>query len=323
MKKEEYLKDIANSLALLSKRIEILNSINFYDVNIVAEDFYAEFLNLIFGYELKNLNVVEKNAKAIDLCDEKNKISIQVTSDNSSEKIKETIKKFIEENHYLKYNRLIVLILTKKKKYRTKFNTENTFDFNVEKDVMDYNDLIKSIRDKDTNKLHEIKEFLFLQFDEKISEIKKTQASEVDTIIDLIEYITKNRKFKEKRDAIIDPEYKINKRFKDFAQKIVSEYTTLLTIYGEAIEVVKDTLEIDEAQELITIMYLQDISINQLDNSNNDPISALNELVDYFEDKLSGNGKKYDRAAIKFYLLDEMIKCNVFPNERGEYNDCK
>ena len=47
---------------------------------------------------------------------------------------------------------------------------------------------------------------------------------------------------------------------------------------------------------------------------------ALNKLVIYFETKLSANGKKYDRSAIKFYLVNEMIKCRVFPNERSEYD---
>ena len=69
------------------------------------------------------------------------------------------------------------------------------------------------------------------------------------------------------------------------------------------------------------MLYLQDISIQYLDASKNDPINALNALVDFFADKLSENGKKYDRMAIKFYLISEMIKCSVFPNERSEYID--
>lgn len=67
------------------------------------------------------------------------------------------------------------------------------------------------------------------------------------------------------------------------------------------------------------MLYLQDISIRYLDASNNDPMEALNALVNFFDDKLSENGKKYDRMAIKFYLINEMIKCSVFPNERSEY----
>ena len=76
MKKEIYLKEIVRSLAMLSREVEILNSVNLYDINIVAEDFFTGLLNLIYGYKLRNLNVVEKNTPAIDLGDEENRISV-------------------------------------------------------------------------------------------------------------------------------------------------------------------------------------------------------------------------------------------------------
>ena len=65
--KEIYLKEVAGSLALLSKEVTILNAVNLYDINIVAEDFFPGLLNLIYGYELKNVNHLEKNAQAIFL----------------------------------------------------------------------------------------------------------------------------------------------------------------------------------------------------------------------------------------------------------------
>ncbi|MBP2029053.1 hypothetical protein J2Z35_002891 [Acetoanaerobium pronyense] len=321
--REICLKDIADSLAYLSRQVEIYNCVNFYDINIVAEDFYANLLNLIYGYNLINLNVEEKNAPAIDLVDDINRISIQVTSDNTSEKIKESIRKFNEHEHYLNYDRLIVLMLTKKKKYRTIFDTDGKFSFNATNDLIDYTDLMKFIKAKSTKDLKEIKDYLNLELTDKMFQEKNTESSEIDTIIALIEYITKNRELKKNIDTVIDPEYKIKKRFKEFTERIVSEFTTLFTLYGEALEIVNDTLEIDEAQDIITIFYLQDISIRFLELANDSPIEALKLLVDYFEEKMSVNGKKYDRAAIKFYLVNEMIKCNVFPNERSEYNDSK
>ncbi|HHX22642.1 MAG: hypothetical protein BWY74_00847 [Firmicutes bacterium ADurb.Bin419] len=323
MKKEIYLKNVAESLALLSKQVELLNAVNLYDINIIAEDFFTELLNLIFGYKLKNVNVVEKNAPAIDLIDEENKISIQVTSDNSSTKIKHTIHEYIDNKAYEKYDRLIVLILTRKKKYSKPFDTNNTFIFNKESDILDVKDLVKFVRGLEIEKIRSINDFLGRELCDKVYSVKETQANEIDTIIDLIEYISKHKEVKKKIDVEIDPEYKIFKRFKDFAERLISEYTTLYTLYGDSIVTINETLGIDEAQDIITMLYLQDISMQFLDETNDNPIKALNKLVDYFEDKLSVNGKKYDRAAIKFYLVNEMIKCRVFPNERNEYNGSK
>lgn len=317
---EIYLKDISSSLALLSREIEIYNCVNFYDINIVAEDFYAQLLNLIYGINLCNLNAYEKNATAIDLGDKKTRIAIQVTSDNDSKKIKKTIDKFIEYQHYLKYDRLIVLMLTKKKKYSVNFDTKSKFKFDKKSDIIDYLDLMKVINKKNTQELEEISSFLERELTSKIESERTTNASEVDTIIDLIEYITKNRELKKKLDTVVDPEYKIQKRFKEFAERLIDDYTSLYTIYGDALEMVHTILEIDEALDIITIMYLQDISIKILDETKNNPVEALNKLVEFFEERLSKNGKRYDRASIKFYLINETIKCNVFPNERSEYN---
>lgn len=321
--KEIYIKNVAESLALLSKQVELLNAVNLYDINIIAEDFFTELLNLIFDYKLKNVNVVEKNAPAIDLIDEENRISIQVTSDNSNTKIKHTIKEYINNKSYEKYDRLIVLILTSKKRYTKSFDTKNTFTFNKESDVLDVKDLIKFIRGLEIEKIKAINDYLGRELCDKVYSIKETQANEIDTIIDLIEYISKHREVKKKIDVEIDPEYKIYKRFKDFTERLISEYTTLYTLYGDAIETINETIGIDEAQDIIIMFYLQDISMQFLDETNDDPIRALNKLVGNFEEKLSVNGKKYDRAAIKFYLVNEMIKCRVFPNERNEYNGSK
>jgi hypothetical protein len=321
--KEIYLKGIVESLALLSRQVEMLNAVNLYDINIVAEDFFADLLNLIYGYKLKNVNVLEKNAPAIDLIDIDNRISFQITSDNTSSKIKHTISEYIEIKSYEKYDQLLVLILTKKKKYKTSFDTDGKFSFDSSKQIIDVEDLIKYIRGLNTEKIKEISGFLEKELCEKVYIKKETQSNEIDTIIDLIEYISKHKEVKKKIEVEVDPEYKIYKRFISFADKLVVEYTSLYTIYGNAMEAVDDIIGIDAAQDIIIMFYLQDISMQFLEETNDDPVKALNMLVVYFEDKLSGNGKKYDRAAIKFYLVNEMIKCRVFPNERNEYNGGK
>ena len=111
------------------------------------------------------------------------------------------------------------------------------------------------------------------------------------------------------------------KIIKEYADTIKSQYMKLLAIYGSALAEIEATNGTDEAQDIITQLYLQDISVDYLDKAENDPMKALLMLVDFFETKLSSNGKKYNRMAIKFFLIQSLIKCNVFPNERSEYND--
>lgn len=320
LNRELYLNNIADSLALLSQQVAVRNAINLYDINIVAETFLAELLNLIENLELKNANAVEKNAPGIDLIDEKNKISIQVTADNTSEKIKHTIEEFISKRSYEKYNRMVVLILTKKKNYSTQFDSKGLFEFDKKSDIWDVEDLIKKVNTLDTGKLKIINDFLQHELNDKYNNKQKSEASEVDTIMDLIEFISNHREVDfSQRNVIIDPDFKINQRFKEFADSLIMQYTTLYGVYGTALIEVENTQGSDDAQDIITMLYLQDISIRYLDAANNNPIEALNALVKFFKDKLSANGKRYDEMAIKFYLISQMIKCSVFPNERGTY----
>ena len=322
MNREIYIKNVTDSLSLLSTQVSLRNSINLYDINILSEDFYSGLLNIIFDKNLINVNTIEKNAAGIDLIDNENKFSVQVTSDNSSEKIKHTIEEFIENKSYLKYDKLLILILTSKKQYRTVFDTKGFFTFGKD-DIWDVKDLISKIRTFSIDKLKKINDFINIELNEKYEKTICTEAGEVETIIDLIEFISSNKKVSPIRDTVVDPEYKINHRFKEFSESIKSQYMQLLGVYGVALAEIEKINGMDEAQDIVTKMYLQDISIEYLYNANMNPLQAITSLVDFFEKKLRSNGKKYNKMAIKFFLIDSLIKCNVFPNERSMYNDSK
>lgn len=195
------------------------------------------------------------------MVDQKNRIAVQVTSDNSSAKIRHTIEEFNKNQAYNLYDRLVVLILTQKKNYSTNFDTQGRFSFDKASDIWDVEKLIKDIRKLETEQVKSISEYLSEELCNRYYSVRETQAGEVDTIIDLIEYISQHRKVNKNRETMVDPEYKIYKRFKNFADKLIAEYTTLYTIYGEALNIVNETLGIDEAQDIIIMFYLQDISV--------------------------------------------------------------
>lgn len=320
MNRELYMKSITEKLTLYKMETSELDKINLYDINITSESFYAGLLNLIMGWNLRNVNFSEKNTPGIDLVDDDNKITVQVTSNNTSDKIKHTIDEFIKNKSYEKYSRLIVLISTEKKNYTTIFDTQQTFEFDKENDIWDVSDLIQKINALSTDQQRKIYEYLQVEMGEKV--LTRSEATEVETIMDLIEFITSNRLTEYKRlKTVVDPDYKINNRFKKFANRLTGQYTELLGIYGTALAQIESIRGIDEGEEIIIRMYLQDLSIKYLEEAQNDPMEALNKLVNFFEIKLGKKGKKYDKAAIKFYLINELIKCNVFPNERSEYDD--
>ena len=99
--------------------------------------------------ELKNLNVDHPNSPAIDLGDKKTGIVYQITSTANSQKIKNTLRKFVKHGRYKEYKHLIIYILKEKqKRYQGRGFDEiiqGKFSFDKKNDILDYRDLLKEI----------------------------------------------------------------------------------------------------------------------------------------------------------------------------------
>src|SRR4028119_469891 len=97
-------------------QIEGATAMSRTDINRVAQTILIPLLAEVYGYtELKNLDSPEDpNYPAIDLGDETARVAFQVTSTSGSEKIKKTLRKFVERELYEKYDKLIIYILTEK-----------------------------------------------------------------------------------------------------------------------------------------------------------------------------------------------------------------
>ena len=188
------LKNINNYLATFTQHIRQQNSSGKFDINKDAENIAINLLNAVYGLRLKNANkVFSDNFHAIDLIDDTNLVAIQVTSDNRSSKIVETIKKFLAKNLYKKYKKLYIYVLTSKKNY-TKVTAENVetiisgkFDFNLIEDVID-NATLGSIIDgfQDLNKILNLENILRLEFgnSNKVNLLKSTDNDEPKFLFD-------------------------------------------------------------------------------------------------------------------------------------------
>ena len=121
------------------------------DINRVSEDVLIPLLSEIYDHaDLKNLNVSEgSNFPAIDLGDKQTRTAYQITSRGDSEKIKETLEKFIAHELYKEFDRLVIYILTEKQsRYQGGGFDEiidGKFSFDKENDILDYQDLLKEI----------------------------------------------------------------------------------------------------------------------------------------------------------------------------------
>lgn len=157
---------IVDTFAILANQIEIASSLNLQDRNIHLENDFRDLLNIIYGDRVfRNLNNDAQNNAAIDLGDNLNDISIQITSTTSTQKVKNTIGKFQG-----KYNIIVMLYcVTKKPKRNTSF--DSLLDENTKLEEWDLSDLTAKINDLPDDRLNSVNNLFKSKFISDINQV--------------------------------------------------------------------------------------------------------------------------------------------------------
>lgn len=145
-------------------------AMNKTDINRLSQSVMIPLFAEICGFRhLRNLDFIdERNYPAIDLADEVARVAIQVTATPHAEKIKSTLRQFVNHDLHLRYDRLIVYILTEKQRsYSGRGYTDilhHHFHFDPDQDVWDYRDLLRTIAGFDLERTEQVREILELHF---------------------------------------------------------------------------------------------------------------------------------------------------------------
>ncbi len=126
-----------------------------------AEYLYCDLLNTAFGYALGNMNRIRDNYPAIDLGDEDERLSVQVTSTGDAAKVRKTLERFYAHKLNEDYDRLIVLIAGKAECRPSQFDHPG-----LELEVWGTAELVKELRGRLSMKtLREVEAFLLERVD--------------------------------------------------------------------------------------------------------------------------------------------------------------
>ena len=180
------------------------------DINCVSEDVLIPLFSEVYGHtDLRNLNVSEgPNFPAIDLGDEKTRTAYQITSRFRSEKVKDTVKKFVEYKLYEKFERLVIYILTEKPEtYRGRGLDDiiqDRFSFDKDTDILDYRDLLEKISGFPLDKLRRVEEILEQQFGDE-SHLNQESTNPLDWLAQVNDSWTENSAtFKIDREKLLN-----------------------------------------------------------------------------------------------------------------------
>lgn len=147
---------ITERIAWLAMLCKVHGAIHLFDVNTLSHEFFCRLLNEIYDLKLVVMDRIHANFPAIDLGDETNKRSFQITAENGSHKIQTTVDLYVKHGLASKYGKLQVVIIGDKKDSYKNVDVPPDLPFDPDHDVTDINGLVKVIERLGTDKLERI-----------------------------------------------------------------------------------------------------------------------------------------------------------------------
>ena len=170
MTRQELLQQSSALLGRFAHEVKVQNAMGLFDINTVAEDFLIPIFAIAFNCpDLYNQNRIQMNFPAVDLGCKISRTSIQITSDSSSSKVLETLKKFESHGLSCDFDSLYVYVITEKQKsYTSQKLTEAanslTIEFDPSNNILDFQDLAKMLGDLTNEQLKHINGHLEAEF---------------------------------------------------------------------------------------------------------------------------------------------------------------
>jgi hypothetical protein len=313
--RQVYFNFIEKKLSELAYSIEVRGALNILDLNLHAENFYLHFFNLLFGWELQNLNAVKENAPGIDLVDDTNKIIVQVSATATRQKIESALAKNLSA--YKDYAFKFISISKDATDLRTKiFSNPHNLAFTPASDIFDISSLLKFIESMDINQQKEVYEFVKKEL--KSEPDPEKIESNLATIINILsredwtkgltEFVTvpfdinKKISYNQLNTArIIIDDYKIHyhridKIYSDFDKQGVNKSLSILN--GIRMEYLSFGMEVSPDQCFFSI--IDNVKQKVLASSNYTPIP---------DEELE--------LCVALLVVDAFIRCKIFNNPSG------
>ena len=150
--------------------VKVKNAMGLFDINTIAEDFLIPIFAIAFNCpDLCNQNRIQMNFPAVDLGCETSRTSIQITSDSSSSKVRETLEKFETHGFGNDFDSLYVYVITERQKSYTSQKlteaaTSLSIEFDPSSDILDFRDLAKRFCELTNEQLETINGHLEAEF---------------------------------------------------------------------------------------------------------------------------------------------------------------
>lgn len=315
MNRTRYYNYIEEKLNFLAYRIETRGKVNLLDLNIHSETFFAELFNILYDYNLVNLNCIKQNAEGIDLIDTKNKIVIQVSATCTKEKIENSLNKGIYL-FYKDYNfKFISISKEVSNKLRiTKFENPYNLIFNSQEDILDSTTLLRYILNLEIDKQKILFEFIKKELGEEINTVKvDSNLAEIINVLAKEDLDLKNTKINTTTFVIED---KINYNNLNGVRELINDYkifnVKLDQKYAEF-----DREGINKSTSILQIIRRQYIKLrNEKKDSEEIFYGVVENIIKIIEESSNYRVLPFEELemCVDILVVDAFMRCKIFEN---------
>jgi hypothetical protein len=141
---ENQLRDVVSRIIV---QVELATAQGRTDINLALEDAFIPILKSVYNLpHLVNLNRKQKNFPGIDLGDDHDRVAFQLTSTTTLDKVKFTVRQFMDRAYFNTFDELYILMLARKQTSYSQASVNelltDQFAFNCKKHIIDLSDLL-------------------------------------------------------------------------------------------------------------------------------------------------------------------------------------
>ncbi len=317
MNRSQYFNYIEDKIDYLSYRISKRGKINLLDLNIYSETFFAEMINMLLKFDLKNMNAIKQNVEGIDLIDHKNKVVAQVSSTNTKQKIESSLKKKIIQK-YKDYRFVFIPIVGEADVLRTKtFANPYGIKFNPEEDIYDTKAILNLVLNMKIGDQQKFFTFIKEELGNTVDVVK------VDTNLAAIINILSKENLVNVPDSPEINHFEINRKiefnnlqnakmtidmYKIYYSKLAEKYTEF------------DKQGVNKSLSVFSVLSNQYI---KLQNEKQDDVdvfySVINNVIEIIQNSKNYIEIPYEELemCVCIIVVDAFIRCKIFKNPEG------
>lgn len=327
--KEKMIESVSSRILLFCANNKSLAKFNYNNGTVSAEDFFAEFFNILYrdsGCNFFNTNKDKSNYPGIDLLDLDNKKAVQVTIENSLKKVSGTFDVIPKINENKLYTKLDFVIQDSKitKGMKNFGPVYQGYDVNV----ICIADILRDVNN--LNKLNHVEDVC--RFVEKAIKIPDKAVAEMQVDNEAFEIL-----FQALKDQVIkvdvenekDPIVVYRSSTKEKKNKFKNDWDRLINLYKHTLGMTDTdnghvklinyekrlaecfSQDLNEIQKNLILKYLRVESFLVLEKNSGKPLEAIEELTEKI--KIDFNVGFLSKTQVMSFILNMFFTCDVFP----------